>query len=440
MNVLESRKEHAKAAATALIQSIRNNLDDDRLVDHSCVSSWMTSFHETCAFGSKHRTMEFVMGCKINMEDVDTIPIPANGFEPNYNKTQLEEGRERLHDFVRGMNDNSIQYLDTNNLLFNGGMTEHRNVVDILFHKYHYDIRLNLLNGECIHMSHSTSKKNIVVHRPLSIAADSGGYISTEQCTLRSMLVETFKQTNDALLGGTTSTSTNTSSSPLISSFSSDAIHGSYSQESIRNALHFGAKSRIPAAFARHAVTPSTDMPIRQNNIPKVPSDPNYPITTNLRRMYRQDDPPTERPIRHLSICRARNRLSYVRNAHDDGQIRTAMEDVETMIFEDDPTNDTIQNRWDSVLHGIEPTSDLRLALEMILAERKQAEGNRNARGKTDQEKLGYDEEYRRMIQLPFDTPFYVRNGDHDDPIPTGPHDYEVFQRFTEEGLSERVN
>jgi hypothetical protein len=302
------------------------------------------------------------------------------------------------------MNDNSIQYLDTNNILFNDAMMEHRNVIDMLFHKYHYDIRLNRWDGECIHMSHSTIKKNIVVHRPLSIAADLREYISTEQCTLRSMLVETFKQTNDALLGGGNSTST--SSSLSVSLFSSDAIHGNYAYEFIRDELHLGAKSRIPATFARDAATASTDMPIRQNNLAKTPSDANYPITKNLRRVYHRDDQTTERPIRHLSIYRARNRLSYVDDAHDDGQIQKAMKDVETIISEDDPTNNTIQNRWDSVLHGIEPTSDLRIALEMVLAERKQAEGNRKARGKTDQEKLKYDEDFRRMIQLPFGTPF----------------------------------
>jgi hypothetical protein len=129
-----------------------------------------------------------------------------------------------------------------------------------------------------------------------------------------------------------------------------------------------------------------------------------------------------------------------VNDAHDDGQIQKAMEDAETIIHEDDPTYDTVKIRWNSILHGIKPTSDLRIAVEMTQAERTQKEGNRNARGKNDQEKLQYDEEFRRMIQLPFGTPFYVRSGDHNHPIPPGPHgEYQVFQHFTEEGLSERV-
>jgi len=154
-----------------------------------------------------------------------------------------------------------------------------------------------------------------------------------------------------------------------IKSFSSDFIFGSYVFELMRNGLHHNKK--VAAAALRDAITPSSDMPLRDNGLAKTVSDPAYPITRGLRHQYNNSHIEVARPQYPLSIQRATIKLSKVMDADDPVQVAAAVAEAEKILCEDGPTTDTLRYRWTSALSRIDSESPLRQAVEDLLESTK---------------------------------------------------------------------
>jgi len=182
------------------------------------------------------------------------------------------------------------------------------------------------------------------------------------------------------------------------------------------------------------------DHPLRQNRLGKTVSDPNYPITPGLRKDYHRAEP-IDRKLNPLIVNRACTRLTFVNDASIPEQIQNCIQDVDTLIKEDKPSNTTVGRRWVATLNGIDPTCLLRQAIQDALEARKANKGNPKSYGLRDDEKMEYNDDFLHMEALPLQTPFWVRAKNHQDPVPTTADDkgYTIFSTFTHEGLIGRV-
>jgi hypothetical protein len=441
---LQKRKSLIMTAVTCFMNLLQGTLDLDQPVHVTTVSSWMTGFDERrfsnadANFSSTPTLTQYMLQRAVKMEETDTMPTPVHknpttrtqGFSKDFTPAQLEQGRSRLDGFIRGMRENSFMLLDSNEILFEG--TPH-DIYLLLSDMYSFSPRLYIWDKEIVAFVHTKEKKVIGCFSPACLAAESRAEIPTWKCVLRCMTVEVLKRVVQNLVHQHDQESE-------LSEFSGDAILGGYFYEYVRNALHFSGMAYVPAAFVREATTAPTDLPLRQNKLGKTISDPNYPITRQLRKEYHRSTP-IDRKLNPLIIDRACTRLTFVMDASHNTQIRTAIAEADAIINEDKPSSSTFSNRWTSVLEGIDPSSELRHAIERILNSMKKNCGNPTACGKTDDEKMEYDDEFLHMTQgLSLQTPFYVRASDHQEPVPINiPDDRLVFANFTEAGLKERV-
>ena len=436
---LEERETHVAVAVTTITTLVKDSLDVNTTVDVPAVSSWMTGFDESrqqnpnANFSSTPTFMEYILNvATIDMEETNTFPAPVyrnptsseQGFSKDYSKEQLNQGRSRLHNFIRNIKDNSFMILDTNQILFDATPGD---IVSLLPDQYLFDVAMDVWEREIVLLVHAVSKKVIAVHRPLSDGADSREIIRSSQCVLRCMGTEVLKRIVHSLRGE-------------VSDFTADAIIGGYAYEYIRHALHFSGKPFAAAAFVRDAITRPVDYPLRQNRLRKTVSDPNYPITPGLRERYHRAEP-YERELNPLVVLRACNLLTFVDDADDMERIESCIKDVDTLIKEDQPSLSTISRRWVATLNGIDPTCLLRQVIEDASEERKPNKGNLNAYGLTDEEKIKYNDDFLHMESLPLQTPFWVRSSDHQDPVPTTANDrgHIIFSTFTFKGLQGRV-
>ena len=197
---------------------------------------------------------------------------------------------------------------------------------------------------------------------------------------------------------------------------------------------------RYGAAISRDVLTPDDVMALRQNGLRKTPDDnPNYPITNNLRKKLKREE--TDRPLEALIIRRATNFLSLETHTHD------GFKDADAIIRSDSPSYDTIENRWTSVLSGMKPTSGLPIQLEQEFESNKDNTGNREAYGRDDDEKIMYDDEFRRILDLGLGTKFLICSNDTIDPqsvpavttVGTNGQHLEYFTTFVYAGLRERI-
>ena len=314
--------------------------------------------------------------------------------------------------------------MDSNDILFGG--TPH-DIISLISDQYLFDVAMNVWDGEIILLVHAKTKKVIAVHRPLSLGADSRPFIHSWQCVLRCMTTEVLKRIVHYLLS-------------VDSEFTGDAIYGGYAYEYVRNALHFSEKAFVAAAFVRDATTRPEDHPLRQNRLGKTVSDPNYPITPGLRKDYHRAEP-IDRKLNPLIVYRACTRLTFVDDANDPEQIQNCIQDVDSLLKEDQPSITTVTRRWVATLDGIDPTCLLRQAIQDALEARKPNKGNPKSYGLRDDEKIEYNDDFLHMEALPLQTPFWVRTNDHQDPVPTTADDkgYTIFSTFTHKGLIGRV-
>jgi hypothetical protein len=323
--------------------------------------------------------------------------------------------------------------LNTCKVLFPRNAATRPTMIDVLG-QYLYDIRLDVWDGECRLLVHAKDKKVIVLHRPFGFASDSRQEVPTWKSVRRACLMEVIKRVVHAL-------QSDQDKSGLT--IDNDAIFGGYAFEFMAHAL--GLNKRVSAAALRDAV--SANEALRQNGLAKTTSDPKYPITENLRFKYNHPQA-VGRPQNPLCIKLAIGLLSKVMDASDLGSIHDAITRNNIVLLEDrpdydgtrwHPAYDTLRYRWIAVLNGLIPSSRLRQVIEAMFDAEKESDGNPNASGKTDDEKLEYEVDFADIIGLPWGTHFFVRSTDHEDLIPSGELGHPLFKSFTLEGLIGRV-
>ena len=200
-----------------------------------------------------------------------------------------------------------------------------------------------------------------------------------------------------------------------------------------------------PTSHQHHKMICFGDL-VKQNGLAKTRADPNYPITRNGRRQYREQergiDPPA-RPLNGLIILQATVFLASIHDVQDEAEVEKIMSDTDDLIRSDSPTSDTVTVRWKSIIDGIDSSSELSKAICLSRERGKQKEGNTRACGLTNGEKTLNDDEFELIMKLPLGTPFVVRSGDHVDqmsrPLIDEGVTIPVFSQFTFGGLRERV-
>lgn len=426
--VYQEREKYVAMTVERMMSVVSSALDLDERVSIVCVSSCPTADDKEAKFGNIQSFMDYMTGSIQDLEETDTIPVAAvpvarteaEAFSDDYSKVQREQGVERLRNFVRSLPDNSFMLLNTNRVL-------NTDVQHMLETEYLYDSRLDVWDEECILLTHAKVKKVIALHRPPGYAGDSRNKIAIWKSIKRCMLLEVLKRVaSDRLVP---------EADREIKSFHADFIFGSYVFEFMRNGVHHNKK--VAAAALRDAVTPSSSMPLRDNGLAKTVSDPDYPITSGLRKKYNSDNE-VARPQFPLSIQRATIKLSMLMDARDPVQVAAAVTEAEKILCEDDPTKDTLRYRWTQVLSRIDSESPLRQAIDDVRDASKVNRGNTDARGHTTGEREEFELEFHRLTSLPFGTPFYVRVTAHDLPFPANAPVVE-HSIFTEGGLIGRL-
>jgi hypothetical protein len=430
----KKREDRVKEAKDILVEAIRQELDMDREIPVDCVTSWAPAV-ELCATKC---IMEYILGCPVDLKDRDTIPYPnipsavtnEEAYSSDYSFGDIQFGLCRLDSMVEETPPNSILLLDSNGVLFNrkpGAMK------DRMIHKHKYRTVTSVFGGAIDLLSHTDTrgvKKVSLRHGPPCHAVDSRpNPISIEELVQRALEMETLKQVVEVF---------QSRSHRILPPSKGDAIFGSYVFEYITTALKLH-KIVSCRAFV-HNITPGHVNALKQNGLVKTPVD--YPISSNQRRRYRQEEP-AACPQNRECIRRAKNFLSPVTNAHDAVEVQAAWEKAELVVREDEPALDTLAYRIKAVVNGIDSGSDLHKALCEIQANiPKENPGNPNARGFTTIERQSQEQQFETIISLGMETPFWVYHqnatGDTipDESLHLG---HSVFQNWTKEGLVGRL-
>jgi len=402
------RDYHATHGSNSILSVIQPVLDLSQNVNIEVVASWNTGFYEPKSENPDGKLincacfLEYVTGREImDMGDIDTIPVAAvphsttaeEGFSENYSKIQIQQGRERFHNFVRHLKDNSVMLLNTNRILYKG--TPH-DVLSIVKDHYGFAERLDLWDGECIVLVHVKYKKVILLHRPPGYAGDSRDDIPTWMSVRRILTLEVLKRVLDHLP---------CAHRDLPQAYG-DGIFGSYIFEYMINGLH--QNKRVGAAALRDALTPSHVMALQHNGLGKTILDPNYPMSRRLRKEYVNPTNPS-RPQNPLFMRRATNLLSYIEDASDSHQVHDVFVQAEILLLQDNPTSSEVLGyRWQSALSHWKEDSPLRQAVQKILKARKSNIGNKSARGHSMDERAALDTVFEDIMVLPLGTSFWI--------------------------------
>ena len=440
-SVFDNRKRLVAHAVEIIKAIVHSKLDTTKKIEIHIVTSWNHAYYRPRddnpdgKLTNKHVFTECAARCVINdLREHDTVPAPANvnattadeAFSRDYPKTVLDQGRERLRNFLRAMNDNSFMLLDTNKILCESTTFD---IVRLLEGECMYDYAINVWNEQSIILTHAKQAKVVALHCPFCFGGDSRSEVPLWQSNLRTLLIEVLKIVTHSLLPD---------DETIGQDIYGDGVFGSFVFEWFRTAV--GLDKKVSAAALRDTLTPKTAMALHQNVSGRTISDPFYPITKQLRHECTHGKENATKSQKHLSIRRATNVLSFVCDAHDSSQIAAAMERAEKIIMEDEPTYDTKRDRWDAALADVDPNSPLRQEIERVRNEALQNEGNLGAHGLPDEVKDECEIDFHAIMQLHTGAPFYVRSADSvDGDLPKFACAHPIFRTFAEAGLKGRL-